>query len=997
MAHEIRDRLRAALADRYEVGEEIGRGGMATVYRADDLRHGRHVAIKVLRPELAAALGQERFQREIAVAATLNHPHVLPLHDSGEADTLLFYVMPFVEGESLRDRLRRETQLSVTDAVAITRQVADALAYAHDRGIVHRDIKPENIMLSGQHAVVTDFGIARVFDAEDVARLTSTGMAIGTPSYMSPEQIAGDSTLDRRADIYALGCVLYEMLMGEPPFGGPTAQVIMARHAVERVPSMRAVRETIPEPVEGAVRTALAKTPADRFPTAREFIEALDVPLNTTTPAATAARPPGRRGQVLRWALPLAAVLLGLAAVLQWVPGPKGGVAVASDAELVAIMPFRLVGVVSPATASLVGGIPELLYVRLTGDPGPRAVSPATVNAALAGGQMADRSDLSLDDAIETATRLRAGRVLVGQVVATGEQVVISATLHAVPDGREVARTSDITGPTDSLLQLVDRLTVELLLQGAGAGQGLGDVVTTDFTALRAYLAGKAAFDRGRFAEAGRQFGAALDADSSFALAALGLATASRFFRNPGERRGLELAWAARDRLGPRDRVYLTALAGPRYPAASSERARLYAWETAVDAHGDRLEARHLLGEALFHSGPWLGIAGLEQRAAAAFRRALDLDSMFAPAIAHLLDIAAVQGDTATVRRLAGRYFAIDSVGDLADFYRWRVAAAFADTATLAQVRARFPTMSPSALERIIAIAQLDGTGMGDAVLAAGVLRDKSVSSRDVRWAYVKLREVALNRGRPLEAARIITEFRGAEPTGQFDALGDVVEALYWGADGARAAAVVGERVPSADAPVPPGASAFDGRYFDICGVSLWRLAHGEYATIPAAIAKLRRVPRPLDEFQTGYIEVCASVLETRLAAALGRPEVTVLLDHLDSLAQSGPQSTSWLVVAANLTVAELREAQGHLPAALAAARRRVSQYELGEPRVLVALATFLREEGRLAALTGDRVGAIRAYAHYLALRDDPEPSVAPEVERVRTALEHLRSGTADR
>src|SRR5262245_11819594 len=225
-------RLRDGLAGRYEIEREIGRGGMATVYRARDTHHDRPVALKVLHPELAESLGAERFQREIRVAASLQHPHILTVYDSGSVDGYLWFTMPFVEGEALRDRLSRERQLSVADAVRISREVALALDYAHRRGVIHRDIKPENILLIDGQAIVADFGIARALDGSGEA-LTSTGTIIGTPAYMSPEQAAGDRAIDGRTDIYSLGCVLYEMLAGEPPYSGPTAQALIARVMTE--------------------------------------------------------------------------------------------------------------------------------------------------------------------------------------------------------------------------------------------------------------------------------------------------------------------------------------------------------------------------------------------------------------------------------------------------------------------------------------------------------------------------------------------------------------------------------------------------------------------------------------------------------------------------------------------------------------------------------------------------------------------------------------------
>jgi eukaryotic-like serine/threonine-protein kinase len=255
MADLLRE-LTAALADRYGIERELGRGGMATVFLARDLRHDRPVAFKVLHPDLAATLGPERFQREIRMAARLQHPHILTVLDSGEAAGRLWFTMPFIQGESLRDRLNREKQLPVEDALRIAREAADALDYAHQEGIVHRDIKPENIMLTGRHALVADFGIARALGGSGAQRLTETGLAIGTPAYMSPEQATGERELDGRSDIYSLGIVLYEMLAGEPPFGGATAQAMIARRFTETARPLRTIRETVPESVEEAVAKA---------------------------------------------------------------------------------------------------------------------------------------------------------------------------------------------------------------------------------------------------------------------------------------------------------------------------------------------------------------------------------------------------------------------------------------------------------------------------------------------------------------------------------------------------------------------------------------------------------------------------------------------------------------------------------------------------------------------------------------------------------------------
>src|SRR5512141_1378197 len=267
-------RISGALSGHYRLEDEIGAGGMATVYLAEDLRHDRRVAVKVLRPELAAVIGAERFLAEIKLTANLQHPHILPLFDSGEADGFLYYVMPYVEGESLRDRLNRVRQLPLADAVAIVREVADALTYAHSRGVIHRDIKPENIMLERGHAVVADFGIARAVGAAGAANLTQTGMAIGTASYMSPEQALAESSVDARSDQYSLACVLYECLTGELPFGG-SAVAMLAQRMTTPPPSPRARRPEIGAGLDAAIRTALATEQSARFASCEAFAAAL--------------------------------------------------------------------------------------------------------------------------------------------------------------------------------------------------------------------------------------------------------------------------------------------------------------------------------------------------------------------------------------------------------------------------------------------------------------------------------------------------------------------------------------------------------------------------------------------------------------------------------------------------------------------------------------------------------------------------------------------------
>ncbi|MGH7523582.1 MAG: protein kinase domain-containing protein, partial [Gemmatimonadales bacterium] len=350
-------RLAAALGDRYTIERELGQGGMATVYLARDLKHDRKVAIKVVRPELAAVIGAERFVREIRTIANLQHPHILGLIDSGEIDGTAYYVMPFVDGESLRDRLNREKQLPIPDAVRITTEIAGALDYAHRHGVIHRDIKPENILLHDGSALVADFGIALAASTAG-ARMTETGMSLGTPQYMSPEQAMGEREITAASDVYALGCVAYEMLTGDPPFSGSTAQAIVARVVTERPRSLITQRHTIPPNVEQAVLTALEKLPADRFATAGQFAAALDnrsfTAAHVVTGSAT-ARPSSPRHRD-PWFVAVAAVAI---------------VAIASVAMLLRPRPS------APA-------IPAIRYILTTSDstparnnfPWPAAISP---------------------------------------------------------------------------------------------------------------------------------------------------------------------------------------------------------------------------------------------------------------------------------------------------------------------------------------------------------------------------------------------------------------------------------------------------------------------------------------------------------------------------------------------------------------------------------------------------------------------------------------------
>ena len=400
------------LSDRYSIERPLGRGGMATVYLARDLRHHRRVALKLLHPELASLVGPERFLREIDLTADLNHPHILPLFDSGSIDlrgtALPFYVMPYVEGETLRERLTREGALPLEEALQIGREAADALGYAHSRGIVHRDIKPENILLAQGHAVVADFGIARAFDAASVgetARLTETGVAIGTAAYMSPEQATGSRDIDARSDIYSLGCVVYEMVTGETPFTGPSVQAIIAKRMLTSAPSVRTVRDTVPPSVDLAIQKALARIPGDRFFTAQQFRDALTPGALAPTASLPGQRVPRRWG----WAaagVVILAIITGLLIVAAR-PEPPAGVA---------ILPFRNISD-EPESQYFADGMTEEMTSALSKIEGLRVIGGSSV-AGFAG-----------RDVAEVGRELAVGSVLDGSVRRNQDQVRITIRL----------------------------------------------------------------------------------------------------------------------------------------------------------------------------------------------------------------------------------------------------------------------------------------------------------------------------------------------------------------------------------------------------------------------------------------------------------------------------------------------------------------------------------------------------------------------------------------
>ena len=970
-------RLQAALGAAYRIERELGGGGMSRVFVAEEVELGRRVVIKVLAPELAAGVSVDRFKREIQLAASLQHPHIVPLLAAGQAEELLYYTMPLIEGESLRAKLAREGALPISDTVRILRDVADALAYAHKHGVAHRDIKPDNVLLSNHHAVVTDFGVAKALsESAGKNALTSAGVALGTPAYMAPEQAAADPHTDHRCDIYAVGALAYEMLTGRPPFTGTTPQAVLAAHLNEQPAPVTRHRVTVPRALAESVMRCLEKNPADRFQTAEELLhllEAMATPSGGTMPVTAVER--ARR--LFPVAVVAGLVALTAAGIAVWKLGGKRVPSGQVDANVVAVFPFRVSG--DASLAYLREGMVDLLAAKLTGEGGPRASDSRSVLAAWRRAGGADGEDLPEDRGLEVARRVGAGNLLLGEVVGTPTRLVLSASLVSVPSGRRRSGAT-VEGSPDSVPVLIDRLAGQLLL--GEQGRQLGAVTSTSLPALRAYLAGQAAYRRGRYREAYNDFDRALQFDSTFALAALGLVSAGEWLG--AETFGLELVRARplRDRLAPRDRAVLNAFAAA--PGSDWLSVELATAESAAAAAPDRPEAWYLAGDHLFHDGPVLGRSDGQLGALPRFRRALELDSSYAAPLSHVLQLVISQGDTAEIRRVARLYFAADSAGELADFLRWRTAIALGDSVTLAVLRAHFDRVNPASVARILGYGQLDGVGLEDVQRAGQAWLERAGTREEQQAARLALHDLAMNRGRPTEARRLLDQLRGVEANPHAHLWQLVMDASFdWGGDTAAARDATRDLVAGVERESPSDVRRRDWWYDDVCVTGLWHLAHGGRAAAARAMSRLRGASAVRDSLRTLIrAQTCAAVVDATLADLEHRPGAVLALERADSLQQLGPPFGFW----GNFVVARLWEGHGERRSALAAVRRRPYHWDPGP----FLLSTFLREEGRLAALTGDREGAVRAYRHYLILRSDPEPSVKPEVDQVRAELARL-------
>ena len=626
------------LAERYEFEREIGRGGAAYVFLAQDRRTAEHVAVKVLRPGVAATLGEGRFQREIDIARSLEHPNILPVLDAGAGDGQLYFAMPFVDGETLRERLLREQQLKLADALAIARAVANALDHAHARGVIHRDIKPANILLDGARAVISDFGIARAMSLMTDGEVTESGVVIGTPEYMSPEQGTASRQLDARSDIYALGCVVYEMLAGEPPFTGPTAQAIIARHCHEPPYSLRVIRPAIPIGVEEAVGKALAKVPADRFSTAGEFVSALEEGAASGATARFRFAALSTRTRIL-----LGAAVVALLGVGGWyVTRPPD---VVLDPNRIVVFPLHNVA----ASATDATGDEVATFIGYALD-GTRPLKWLDGWELLGGSTRASATRLGPNEARRLSRQVGAGFYIDGSIIRQPDSVTVLLSVFSVIGDSLVRRAQVAGAATVSLHQLGLRAIAELLpaLVAPGGKIDLTALSQRRPIAVANFLQGEREYRRMQFKTALAHYEASLREDSAFALAALRGAQAANWLSDFGiDVRLAETALRNIQFLPPAQALLTRGLHA--YVTGAADSAMWYL-QRAVRSDSTLHAAWALLGEVasrMLHSEP-----GADSLARGALERARRNDNDFAPTLLLLEEMALRDGDVAAVLRL---------------------------------------------------------------------------------------------------------------------------------------------------------------------------------------------------------------------------------------------------------------------------------------------------------------------------------------------------------
>jgi tetratricopeptide (TPR) repeat protein len=999
---ELLSRLDTTLGDRYAIVRLVGEGGMARVYLAQDLRHARSVALKVLRPEIGAALGVDRFLREIRIVAGLQHPNILPLFDSGAAPRAetgvdgLWFVMPYVEGESLRARLQREGRLPFDETLRIARDVASALDYAHVHGVVHRDIKPENILLSERHAFVADFGVARAVDLAGASGATAIGLAMGTPAYMSPEQAAGAADLDGRSDVYSLACVIYEMLTGSPPFGGQTPQQIMARHALESVPAVRALRPDLAQGVEAALSRGLAKGATERSTTAGELVRQLEQATQVAAAPSPVRRPNRRRALTLAI---VGVVLILAAGGLVW---RTRGLPVSPDRAVspnaVAVLPFTVRG---GDTLGLGEGLVGLLGTKLDGAGDLHSVDP---RALLSYTARSGARDLGPDQGRAIAEHFGAGKFVLGDVLTVGGRLRLTASLYDAGRTNRAAASASVEGPTDRVFELVDSLAAQLVAGWSGQESRLtaiAAVTTRSLPALKAYLDGESAFRAGNFDAAVDGFQRAVSEDSLFALAWYRMSVAAEWLtRSDIARDAAEHASRLANRLSEHDRLLLEALVATRR-GTHAEAARLY--QNILATYPNDVEAWVQLGEVQFHYGPLVGHSISESKPT--WERVAALEPTFFQPIIHLVRIAASEGNRGEVDSLVrrARELRASSAGreegsSRSETLELETLRAFTlrDSAEETRVLARLRTATDvTAFLSVWGLASF----VGDAEAAArvGAVLVEPQRPPWVRAAgYLALANLAAARGR-IEAARVpLDSASELDPRSGAEARVLLAVMPFRAVDTAEMASARDALVRARETPDPPAETAVlaglhRGLHHHLRAYLLGLLEArlGNAARAARSAAELEALPAPAD---AGSLpRDLAEGIRAEIAAHQGRPaEVTA--------AFTGARRASWYELATNspffaqarerFIQAEALVAQGRDGEAAPLYRSLHGQGSIFE---LPYLAPAQLRLGEIAERQGRPDEAAEHYSQVLEAWRDADAPLQPLVREARARLAKVR------
>ncbi len=918
--------LRDILAPRYLLAEEVGRGGMATVYRARDTKHDRDVAVKVLEPHLASAIGLERFQREIDIAAALQHPNIVPLYDSGGSGNVLYFIMPLVSGESLRQRMRREAQLPLADAIAIVRDVAAALTHAHSAGVVHRDIKPENILLSGGKALVTDFGIARAINSAGDQILTELGVALGTPAYMSPEQAGGSENLDGRADTYALGCVFYEMLAGEPPFSGRTAQALLARHLNEPPPSLQVVRPTVTDALQDAVKRSLAKVPADRFTTPVAFADALDAAHLASISGQARVQKTNRRPQLfIGLAAVAAVVLIGTRVAMGRDP--------AADPNRVVVYPLSVPG------AGFEAGAGEQVALMV------QSVLEHTEPLRWLDGQALLGPDRNADarllgpEAARITHRSGARYYLDGALVMDRDSQTVILRLHDVVGDSMVQESASgpiaLTSAPQLALRAVSALLPRLLPPNGRVD--LSYVADRNPAAVADWLQGEREYARSRYSAAMVHLNRALRRDSALGVAALRGALATTYLQDYAAARGLlDVALRYEGQL-PRHHVAL-ARGLQHFVAGRADSAmRELAQASALDSTW--AEPWMLIAETSHHLMPSSGSDSVTEQS---LTTALRLQPGFAPALLHLVEFATRRGDARRARSLLGEIVAAAPDSDWTFQADLMVRCAFdgPDNIDWAGAVRR-------ASDRVVEVARVLGggavhTGCARRALESVMKYDTDTSGLHpiYRWSALKgLNYLAMMEGRDSAAAALI------DSAGQAGIRAAVSLHIFNAAAESQASEALADSAIRSLSTMPVNAmSTVRLRY-----VSLWAWHRREEARLDSVAKRMRKIA---DSTHSGVDRLVLEGTEARLA--LVRGDTATSIRKLKGLQPAAdPGWVTWdlfeSAAAERLLLAELQLATGDAAGAWETAEAFDSQRSQVQQLYLPAsLRVRLRAAGQM-------------------------------------------------